>query len=97
MAAVRLSLPRQRLRERAAFKRLVARSRGVEMSDDLWEYIQSPGEEPDLVFPTAIFPAEQVTTSTAGAACIAARRFELSCPRHVQAPASVPWFHRNLL
>lgn len=33
----------------------------MDMTDELWQQLQEePEEEPQLAFPTAIFPAEQV-------------------------------------
>lgn len=33
----------------------------MDMTDELWQQLQEPEEEPELVFPTAIYPAEQVS------------------------------------
>ena len=58
-------LPCQRSLARATPNRLVVRSRGVDLTEELWQKMQNAVEEPDLTLPTAVFPAEQVTATTA--------------------------------
>lgn len=64
MASFGPRLPCPRSLARATPNRPVVRSRGVDLSEEMWQQMQNPVQEPDLTFPTAIFPAEQVTIAT---------------------------------
>lgn len=60
------SVPRQRLYARATLNRHVVRSRAVDFPDEMWEKMtEEPTEDPQLIFPTTIYPAEQVIASPA--------------------------------